>query len=239
MRRRAFLGVVAILTLLLAAAGSALALLVHHIPAYYARNALPEGPTRQCLGREFVGRSSELWSSLSGDRPWELTFTQDQFNSYLQEEDEQPTAQFVEIPETVHDIRVAMEDDRLRVGFRYGAGWCSSVITVEFRVWLVARHTNMIALELCAFRAGALPLGTQTLLDYITEAGRKQDIDVTWYRHQGHPVAVFQLQANQPRPTFQLSRLEVQPGRLIIKCGPTQPAAAPPAEAAVSSAPAP
>jgi hypothetical protein len=222
MRRRAFLGVTAIIASLLTCSATALALLAHHIPTYYARTALPEGPSRQCQCREFVSRSSDLWNSMGSDQPWELHFTQDQFNSYLLEEDDQPTAQLVEIPEAVHDIRIAMEDDLLRVGFRYGTGWWSSIVTVEFRVWLVARKTNLIALELCAFRAGALPLGTQSLLDFISEAAHRLDIDVTWFRNQGHPVALLQLQANQPRPTFQLRRLEVRTGRLVIACSPAR-----------------
>jgi hypothetical protein len=231
MRRRAFLGVIAIIVLLLSTASTALALLVHHVPAYYARNDLPEGPLRQCHCREFVSQSSNLWNLMAGDQAWKLEFTQDQFNSYLQEEDDQPTAQIVEIPESVHDIRVAMEDDRLRVGFRYGAGWWSSIITVEFRVWLVAHKTNLVALELIAFRAGALPLGTQTMLDYIAEAARRENIEVTWFRSQGHPVALLQFQANQPRPTFQLQRLEVHPGRLVIACSPVRDGAPPAAPA--------
>ena len=123
---------------------------------------------------------------------------------------------------------MAFEDDRVRLGFRYGSGWYSSVVTLEFRVWLVARKPNVIALELCGFRAGALPLGTQVLLDYVTEAARRLGIEVTWFRNQGHPVALLQIQANQPRPTFQIRRLEVHAGSLLIACSPTHDQGSPP-----------
>ena len=85
-----------------------------------------------------------------------------------------------------------------------------------------------MALELCDFRAGALPLGTRSLIDFITEAARRQNIDVTWFRHGGHPVAMLQLQANQSRSTFQLRRLEVHDGRLDIASSPTTRESAPP-----------
>jgi hypothetical protein len=235
MRRRAFLGVVAIITLLFMTTGSALALLVRHVPAYYERASLADGVDRECYCREFFARSSEVFNAMQGERPWDREFTQDQFNSYFQSQDHESelSARLVEIPDEIKELRVAFEDDIIRVGFRYGESWRSCVISVEFRVWLVAHKTNVIALELCDFRAGALPLGTRSLIDFITEAVRRQNIDVTWFRHRGHPIALLQLQANQSRPTFQLRRLEVHAGKLLIASSPTRE---PPA--ATASAPA-
>jgi hypothetical protein len=229
MRRRAVLWVFAILTLLFVTAGAALALLLRHVPAYYARNALSEGPERKNLCREFRLHSVDCFTALFGDQPAEYQFSQDQFNSYFQDPDDgaESSARIVEISESIHDIRVAFEDDLVRLGLRYGTGRSSSIISIDFRVWLVARKPNVIALELCSFRAGALPLGTQVLLDSVSEAARRLNIEVTWYRSQGHPVALLQLQANQPRPTFQIRRLEVKPGRLVIASSPVQEFAQP------------
>jgi hypothetical protein len=221
MRRRSFFGVVAIITLLFLTTGSALALLIRHVPAYYERAALSAVEERDCHCREFIARSSEIL--MTGERTWDREFTQEQFNSYFQSQDEDSelSARLVEIPEEIKDIRVAFEEDIIRVGFRYGEDWKSCIVSVEFRVWLVAHKTNVVALELCDFRAGAMPLGTRSLIDFITEAARRQNIDVTWFRHGGHPVAQLQLQANQSRSTFQLRRLEVHAGRLAISSSPT------------------
>jgi hypothetical protein len=230
MRRRAVLCVIAIISVLLVTSGTALTLLVHHIPAFYTRDAVPEGTERRGLCQEFLGHSTAFLNAFGSDQSSEHEFSQEQFNSYFQEQEGEagPSARIVEIPEEVHDIRVALEHDRIRLGFRYGGGWCSTVVTIDFRVWLVARMPNVIALELCGFRAGALPLGTQVLLDYVSEAARRLGIEVTWYRSQGHPVALLQLQANQPRPTFQIRRLEVRGGRLLIACSPTREPGPPP-----------
>lgn len=224
MRRRAFLGVLAIISLLFLTTGSALALLVRHIPAFYQRATVPEGVARESHCREFFGRASDLFNMK--DHPCDREITQDQFNSYLQSQDHDAefSARLVEIPDEIKELRVAFEDDIIRVGFRYGEGVRSCVISVEFRVWLVAHKTNVIALELCDFRAGALPLGTRSLIDFITEAARRQYMDVTWFRHRGHPIALLQLQANQSRPSFQLRRLEVQAGRLRVASSPTREA---------------
>lgn len=231
MRRRAFLGVLAILALLFATTGTALALLIRHVPAFYERVAQPDRECRETHCRDFFIRSSEFYNMIEGDQPWEQQFTQEHFNGYFQSQDDEHdfSARIVELPEEIRDIRIAFEDDRVRLGFRYGGGHWTSVISVEFRVWLVANKANVIALELCDFRAGALPLGTRSLIDFITEGARRQNIDVTWFRHAGHPIALLQLQGNRPRPTFQLRKLVVQQGKLIVASSPIrEPSPQPP-----------
>src|SRR5205823_2806302 len=119
MRRRAAWCVVAIILMLFVTAGTALALLVHHVPAFYARTALPEGSERRNHSRDFQRLATEFWNDLGGDRSTGHQFAEQQFNGYFQEQegDAEPAVRFVEIPEEIHDIRVAFEDDRVRLGF--------------------------------------------------------------------------------------------------------------------------
>lgn len=216
MRRRSVFLLLAIIVALVGGAGAALAAMIHHVPGFYKDAAVANDTQRPIKSRECFQRSIELWNDIGNGLPWEKEFVQDHLNSYFQEEDNRSSAGLIELPDGIRDIRFAFDQDRGRIGFRYGAGWWSSVISVEFRVWLVAQKTNVVALELVSFRAGALPLGTQALLDFITETARQQNIEVTWYRNEGHPVALLQFQANQPRPNTLLRRLELMPGRVIV-----------------------
>jgi hypothetical protein len=216
MRRRSIIAMIAILLGLAVTTGTALACMLHHVPAFYRAAAVPDDEQRATKSRECVQRSIELSNDIGNGLPWEKEFIQDHLNSYFQEEDHRSSARLIELPDGVRDIRFAFDQDRGRIGFQYGGGWWASIISVEFRFWLVAQKTNVVALELISFRAGALPLGTQALLDFITESARQQNIDVTWYRHDGHPVALLQFQANQQRPNTLLRRLDLKPGRVIV-----------------------
>jgi hypothetical protein len=216
MRRRSLIALFAIVLGFAATTGAAFAVMLHHVPAFYRAAAVADDDQRSEKSLECVQRAIALWNDINNGLPWEKEFVQDHVNSYFQEEDQRTSAGLIDLPEGVRDIRLAFGDDRGRIGFQYGNGWTSCVISVEFRFWLVAQKTNVVALELISFRAGALPLGTQALLDSITESVRKQNIDVTWYRHNGHPVALLQFQANQPRPNMLLRRLELKVGRVII-----------------------
>lgn len=216
MRRRSIFALVLILTSFVFSVGTVLAFLVHHVPTFYRENAAGEGSGRECPARECERRAQEVWNTMENGLPWEQQFPQHELNSYLQQDATHTIGGLVELPEAVSDVRVAFDNDLIRVGFRYGHGRWSSVISVDFRVWLVAKKPNVVAMELVSFRAGAIPLGTQVMLDYVSEAARHLNIDVTWYRNHGHPVALLQFQANQPRPTIVLRRLEVKAGRLIV-----------------------
>ena len=60
------------------------------------------------------------------------------------------------LPKGFHSPRVAIDGDRLKLGFRYGEGFWSTVVSVELRVWLVADEVNLMAVEVCDLRAGRL-----------------------------------------------------------------------------------
>jgi hypothetical protein len=119
----------------------------------------------------------------------------------------------------------------MRLGVRYGTGLFSTVMTLELKLRVVPGQMNVLAMEIVSLQAGALPLSTGTLLDYITQAARRENIDISWYRHDGHPVAIMRLQADLNRPTFQFDRIKIQAGSMTIAGRSTDPfagAAGPP-----------
>lgn len=219
-RRRQFFMLLSATGLLLVFVGSVLAVVVKHEPAFYRRSALPPGPDRQRLAQEFMSRSSEFYNEMTNGQPWALTFSEHQLDAYLQDENYSSTGLFT-FPDGVWDPRVEFADDRIRIGFRYGGGWWSTVVSVDMRTWLVAKEPNVIALELCGVSVGGLPLGSHALMEYVTEAAREWNADVTWYRTGRHPVALVRLQANQSRPTLQLRCFEIKPGQVVLHGKPT------------------
>ena len=39
---------------------------------------------------------------------------------------------------------------------------------------------------------------------------------MSWYRHEGHPVALLRFQANQARPTLRLKVVSFEQGQVTI-----------------------
>src|SRR5262245_47178351 len=121
MRRRSVITLLAIIVALVGGASAALAAMVRHVPAFYNDAAVANDPQRPIKSRECFQRSIELWNDIGNGLPWEKEFVQDHLNSYFQEEDNRSSAGLIELPDRIRDIRFAFNQDRGRIGFRYGA----------------------------------------------------------------------------------------------------------------------
>jgi hypothetical protein len=207
---------IVILVLLTGGVSTSLAVLLRHVPAFYVRAALPPSPHRSKCSGELIGELARLFAGINDKRRWDGRFTDEQINAYCQEDllkehtDNQP------LPDGICEPRVAVEPGRMRLAFRYGTGFWSTVISIDLRVWLVAKEPNVVALEFQGMYAGALPVSSQSLLERASETARRYDIDPTWYRHNGHPVLLLRFQAGRSHPTFQLERFDLQQGILFI-----------------------
>src|SRR5262249_46644440 len=151
---------------------------------------------RRNLSGEFYSGVWQVMDSVHnhGEDQWGATFTADQINSYFEEDF--PRAKPFQLPENIRSPRVAIEPDHLHLAFRYGHGLFSSVVTLDLNAWLVANEQNVVAIEVMGCRAGALPISTQSLLESVGEYARNWNIEVTWYRHNGHAVALARFHPN-------------------------------------------
>ena len=60
-------------------------------------------------------------------------------------------------------------------------------------------------------------ISAQSILDEISEALRRQNVEVSWYRHEGNPVALVKIQqTDRGQSPTQLRRLEVRQGWISI-----------------------
>lgn len=216
MSRRSFLVAVGIVVLLVGGLTTALLLLVQHEPEYYRRAMITQGERRTKLSQEFLSEFSEFWSALSGDRDWYARFTDEQINSYFDEAFTHCGLAEKLLPERICEPRIIFEQDRMRLAFRYRGRIFNPVVSVTLRIWLPSTETNVIALQLEGISAGLVPFTAQWLLEHISETARQNGIEVQWYRHQGHPVALLRFQADQARPTLQFKGVQFDNGSITL-----------------------
>jgi hypothetical protein len=218
MNRKSVLLGLGILLLVTGSVSAGLVLLIRNDPDYYLRCAIPPGEERQKHSREFQSAFSSLWNHCANhyDDEWTDQFTQEQINSYFEEDFVGSGMMETILPEGVRAPRIAVEPDKIRLAFRYGNGAWSTIISIDIRVWLT-KEPNVVALELQSLHAGSLPISAQSLLQQLSETAQQNHIEVTWYRHRsGNPVALLRFQADRPRPTVRLRRLELRKGLIVI-----------------------
>src|SRR5262249_30582585 len=145
------------------------------------------------------------------------TFSEEQVNSFLEEDFVRSEASALTLPEHITEPRVAFEPDRIRLGFRYHVGRFSTVVSIAMRVWLTKGESNVVALEIQGMRAGALPVSAQSILERLTDAAHSNNVQMTWYRHNGNPVAILRFQSDQARANVLLENLDLHPGKIYIQ----------------------
>jgi hypothetical protein len=215
MRRRRILVSVALVLSFLALILLGIIALVKREPDFYVQAEMEPGPQRVSLSQSAMTQYSGILSTLD-DPNWTVSFSADEVNAFFQEHYYQVGGDD-NLPDGLHSPRVRIENGSIRVGARLGTGLFSTVASLEIRIWKVAEGLNTVAMEIVSVQAGELPLSSGSLLDKISTWARREHIEITWYRHEGHPVAIMRFQADLSRPTFQIDDVEVKDGRLSIR----------------------
>jgi hypothetical protein len=194
---------------------AALAIALKHEPNFYRQNQVAPSTARTELayaftrnfGQMILNRKQETWGCVASEA---------EINSFFDEV-------FVQRGEAedlskvgISSPSVTLEEDHIRLAFRYGSGWFSTVISYDLKVWLVPKEPNVIAVEIQNARAGAVPISKQSILHQLSEFARKQNFKVTLYRHEGNSVALVDLQGDQQQPKSILTTLKVSTSRIAI-----------------------
>jgi len=203
---------------LLAGAATALGAIIKHEPNFFRQARVPASDARNQQALECLTKFSQM--SVDKDArqaKWGCDVTEAQMNSFFEEF-------FADRGESeglrklgVSSPSVVLEDDQLRLAFRYDSGWFTTVLSYQLKVWLVPKEPNTIAVEFMSARAGALPISSQLILQQLSDVARKQEYKVNLYRHEGNTVAVIQLQPNENHPWWLLTALQVSSNKLSIR----------------------
>jgi hypothetical protein len=195
-----------------------LALLIFHEPEYYRRSAIPPGEQREKWSRQFLQELNDLANGILNYKTWGATFTEQQINSYFEEDFQKlgPAERASLFPDGCSAPRVSIDGDRIRIGFSYGGKQWRSILSLDLKIWLAAKEPNAIAVEVLGMKMGSMPISVQSLLERFSEAARRRDVEMTWYRHEGRPVALLRFGSGRKDQSVQLQYLKLQPGAISI-----------------------
>lgn len=194
----------------LVGAATALTALVKHEPNFYHLSQTLPGEECKDQSLTCVSHFGQMLADKDGGREnWGCDVSEVPLNCFFQDV-------FPKLGEAeklrklgISSFCVTLEEDRIRLAFRYGSDWLSTVISYDLKIWLVPNEANTIAIEIRSARAGALPISSQSILNRLTEFAREQNYEVNLYRHEAKSVAVLRLQPGQSHPTWILTALKV------------------------------
>lgn len=213
--RKSMIQATLILLTSLAAVLVVLGFLLKQVPDFY--RAQTKGELSDALiGPELLTRFGDLKNDIRSQPEWGATFSSEELNAFFRDALGPEGSLAGILPDGLSEPRVQIAGDKLRIAGRLGDGFWSTVISLEIRAWLVEADVNTIAIELCGMWAGRFPMGTQSVLESISEVARESNMVVTWYRHNGHPVGIVRFYADQARPTTQIRRFKIEDGAFTV-----------------------
>jgi hypothetical protein len=223
-RRRSVILVLGIALLALVAILGIAAIFVKQEPSFY-RAALKEDFSDAAKAADFFTRVTELQQDIRSSKPdWGASFTADDINAFLRVSLAKGGSLEGSLNERYTDPRIAIQGDRIKIAMRYQAAPFDEVkgestlvvLSLELKVWVVSKRQNTVAVEVIRANAGGIPVSVQRYLDRLSEAARDANIEVTWFRHDGNPVGLFQLYADQVQPTTQIRTAKVEDGKITV-----------------------
>ncbi len=183
-------------------------------PAFYAEALACSQTAAQQSSDRMLHQTAALLSDIRRPGQWQAIFTADQINGWLAYDVERNHPHL--FPREVTDPRVAFENDRLMIAFRWRKPGWAAIVSLQAELYL--QDINIIAVRIRNVRAGKLPLPIGSLLEEIAASGRELGLAVDQQLIEGDPLLLITLPAsdNDTGKRMSLESLELHEGELYV-----------------------
>jgi hypothetical protein len=213
---RQFLPVRAAVAVALAAVVVAASLLVaaRRVPPFYRQALTCDAIAARRASQEMGSLATALLNQTRKPGRWNGLFTTAQINGWLAVDLTNHQRQL--LAEGIGNPRVAIDGDRVQIGFHWRRGGMETVGSVELGVSLI--EPNVVAFRLYAARAGCLPLPQGSVIERISQLASRAEIPLYWTQTDGDPVAIVTLPPGDLGDDRQiwLERLELHDGQIQV-----------------------
>jgi hypothetical protein len=160
-----------------------------HVPEFYGEAIQADPVAQKDASDKMLQKAAALVSDVGDQDQWKSVFTAEEINGWLAVDlvQNHPDA----LPTSITDPRVSIEPDRLSLACRCDWNGWQCVLSVVVDVYLA--EPNVIALRIRKARAGAIPLPLEEVIDRITGAAQKMDVQLRWQQSEGDPVALLSI----------------------------------------------
>jgi len=190
-RKRLRIGILLGCGVLLVACGTLLVVwkMSQQVPEFYVQ-ALEVDPAKQEeASDQMLERATALASDVRQEGRWKALFTAEQINGWLAVDMVKNHPDL--LPRSVGDPRVAIEPDKVTVACRFQRGQIDTVLSLTADVYL--SEPNVAALRIRKARAGMLPLPLEKVLERISEAANRLNLDIRRRQAEGDPVILISI----------------------------------------------
>jgi hypothetical protein len=184
------------------------------VPEFYRLAIHCDAQRREAASKEMLRTATALVNNAQKEGVWEAEFTEEQINGWLAVDLVENHGQA--LPPEVRDPRVAIHSNGAKIGWRWSGDELSAVFSLD--VLLGLAEPNQIALTIRGARAGTVPLPLGQVLDTVTNAARELNLQLTWKKSGGHPVALITIPApdSEEMKMIVVETIELRQGALYL-----------------------
>jgi hypothetical protein len=141
-------------------------------------------------GDGFEKQLIELQNNARTQRQWQAVFTEVQINGWLASDfsEKFPNS----LPRNVSDPRVGIEQDMLRIAFRFNSTRVKGIVQAEADAFCT-EIPGQIAVRIRSVRSGLVPIPMNSIADRVSAALRRLGARVQWTEIDRDPVALIDL----------------------------------------------
>jgi hypothetical protein len=215
MRKRTWFALFAMVVLgLLAVASYALYRASQHVPDFYSEALSVPAESQEKQSDRMLTQITALHNDLQERGRWSQVFETKTINGWLAVDLPQnhPTA----LPHGMHDPRVQISPQGITAACQVDRGGLHGVVSLQISAFVESE--DVVGLQVRKARLGAIPWSFRTVLDKITDAARKSNVDIRWRQSDGDPVALIKVSSAQGnrKQVIHIDTIRLQEGALLV-----------------------
>ncbi len=206
--------IAAVLLGLLAAATYAIYRASQHVPAFYAEAIAIPVQTQEKASDLMLQQITTLHNDLQGKGAWRHVFKAETINGWLAVDLPQnhPTL----LPRGMHDPRIHIGPQGITMACQVERRGFHGVISLQVSAFV--ESDDVVGLRVHKARLGAIPWSFRTVLDKITDAAQKSNVDIRWRQADGDPVALIKITSarGNRKQVIHIDTIRLEEGELVV-----------------------
>jgi hypothetical protein len=215
MRIRVRFALIAILGLgLLAAAVYAIFHASQQVPQFYSEALSIPVEAQEKESDLMLKQVTSLHNELQGKGAWQQVFKAQTVNAWLAVDLARNHPAL--LPKGMHDPRVHIGPEGITLACQVDRGGLHGVVSLQVSAFV--ESADVVGLRVHKARWGAIPWSFRTVLDKITDAAQRSNVDIRWRQADSDPVALIKVTSAQGgrRQVIHIDTIRLEEGALVV-----------------------
>jgi hypothetical protein len=185
-----------------------------HVPEFYAAALSVPVDAQEKQSDVMLKQVTTLHNELQAKGRWQQVFKAATINGWLAVD--LPRNHPTLLPAGMHDPRVQISPQGITLACQVDRGGLHGVVSLQVSAFV--ESNNVVGLQVKKARLGAIPWSFRTVLDTITTAAQRSNVDIRWRQSDSDPVALLNVASVQGdrKQVIHIDTIRLEEGALVV-----------------------